>query len=29
MSAKGTQSTDIFSLKGFGQALDRTGQDCK
>ena len=29
MSAKGTRSTDIFSLKGFGQALDRTGQDCK
>jgi len=29
MSAKGTRSSDIFSLKGFGQALDRTGQDCK
>ncbi len=29
MSAKGTRTTDIFSLKGFAQALDRTGQDCK
>jgi hypothetical protein len=29
MSAKGTQSTDTFSLKGLSQALDRTGQDCK
>ncbi len=29
MSAKGTRSTDIFSLRGFSQALDRTGQDCK
>ena len=29
MSAKGTHSTDTFSLRGFGQALDRTGQDCK
>jgi Invasion associated locus B (IalB) protein len=29
MSAKGTQSTDTFSLKGLAQALDRTGQDCK
>ena len=29
MSAKGTQSTDTFSLKGLSQALDRTDQDCK
>ncbi len=29
MSAKGTRSTDTFSLKGLAQALDRTGQDCK
>jgi hypothetical protein len=29
VSAKGTRSTDIFSLKGLGPALDRSGQDCK
>jgi hypothetical protein len=29
VSAKGTQSTDTFSLKGFSQALDRTDQECK
>jgi hypothetical protein len=29
MSAKGTRSSDIFSLKGLAQALDRSGQDCK
>ena len=29
MSAKGTHSTDTFSLRGFGQALDRTDLDCK
>jgi hypothetical protein len=29
VSAKGTRSTDIFSLKGLAQALDRSGQDCK
>jgi hypothetical protein len=29
MSAKGTRSTDVFSLKGLAQALDRTDQDCK
>jgi invasion protein IalB len=29
VSAKGTQSTDTFSLKGLSQALERTGQDCK
>jgi invasion associated locus B (IalB) protein len=28
-SAKGTRSTDIFSLKGLTQALDRSDQDCK
>lgn len=29
VSAKGTQSTDTFALKGVSQALDRTGQECK
>jgi hypothetical protein len=29
VSAKGTRSTDIFSLKGLSQALDRSGQDCQ
>jgi hypothetical protein len=28
-SAKGTRTADSFSLKGFGQALDRADQDCK
>ncbi len=28
-SAKGTQSTDTFSLKGVSQALDRAAQECK
>jgi len=28
-SSRGTRSTDIFSLKGFAQALDRSNQDCK
>jgi Invasion associated locus B (IalB) protein len=28
-SAKGTQSTDTFSLKGISQALDRAAQECK
>jgi hypothetical protein len=28
-SAKGTETTDIFSLKGLSQALDRLAQDCK
>jgi hypothetical protein len=28
-SSHGTRSTDTFSLKGFGQALDRSDQDCK
>jgi hypothetical protein len=29
MSAKGTRTTDTFSLRGFAQALERTDQDCK
>ncbi len=29
VSAKGTETTDIFSLKGLAQALDRLAQDCK
>ena len=29
VSAKGTQSTDSFSLKGVSQALDRVAQECK
>ncbi|WP_291848125.1 invasion associated locus B family protein [Bradyrhizobium sp.] len=29
LSAKGTETTDIFSLKGLSQALDRLSQDCK
>lgn len=29
VSAKGTQSVDMFSLKGFSQALDRADQECK
>jgi len=29
MSAKGTETTDIFSLKGLSQALDRLAQDCR
>jgi invasion protein IalB len=28
-SARGTQTTDRYSLKGLGQALDRTTQECK
>jgi invasion protein IalB len=28
-STKGTQSVDHYSLKGLGQALDRTSQECK
>jgi invasion protein IalB len=28
-SARGTQTTDRYSLKGLGQALDRTAQECK
>jgi Invasion associated locus B (IalB) protein len=29
VSAKGTETTDSFSLKGLSQALDRLAQDCK
>jgi len=29
VSAKGTETTDTFSLKGLAQALDRLGQDCR
>jgi Invasion associated locus B (IalB) protein len=29
VSAKGTETTDTFSLKGLTQALDRLAQDCK
>ena len=29
LSAKGTETTDTFSLKGLSQALDRLAQDCK
>ena len=28
-SAKGTASTDVYSLKGLAQALDRVGQECR
>jgi hypothetical protein len=28
-SSKGTRTTDVFSLKGLAQALDRSDQDCK
>jgi hypothetical protein len=28
-SARGTQSSDTYSLKGLAQALDRVGQECK
>jgi hypothetical protein len=29
VSAKGTETTDTFSMKGLGQALDRIAQDCR
>ncbi len=29
VSAKGTETTDVFSLKGLAQALDRVLQDCR
>jgi hypothetical protein len=29
LSAKGTETTDVFSLKGLSQALDRVAQDCR
>ena len=28
-SAKGTKTTDVYSLKGLSQALDRVAQECK
>jgi len=28
-SAKGTATTDVYSLKGLPQALDRIGQECR
>jgi invasion protein IalB len=29
VSSRGTQSTDRYSLKGLGQALDKVSQECK
>jgi len=29
VSTKGTETTDVFSLKGLAQALDRLAQDCR
>ncbi|HVV41251.1 MAG TPA: invasion associated locus B family protein [Nitrobacter sp.] len=29
VSGRGTQSTDVFSLKGLSQALDKVAQDCR
>jgi len=29
VSAKGTETVDVFSLKGLSQALDRIGTDCR
>jgi hypothetical protein len=29
VSAKGTETTDTFSMKGLSQALDKIGQDCR
>ena len=29
VSAKGTETTDTFSMKGLSQALDRVAQDCQ
>ena len=29
VSAKGTETTDTFSLKGLSQALDKIAQDCR
>ena len=29
VSAKGTETVDVFSLKGLSQALDRVAQDCR
>ena len=29
VSSRGTESTDVYSLNGLSQALDRLAQDCK
>jgi hypothetical protein len=29
VSTRGTETTDVFSLKGLTQALDRVAQDCR
>ena len=29
VSARGTATTDVFSLKGLAQALDKVGQECQ
>jgi hypothetical protein len=29
LSSRGTETTDVYSLKGLAQALDRLAQDCK
>jgi hypothetical protein len=29
VSGRGTQTTDVFSLKGLSQALDRIAQECR
>ena len=29
VSARGTETIDVFSLKGLSQALDRVAQDCR
>ena len=29
MSARGTGTTDVFSLKGLAQALDKVGEECR
>ena len=29
MSAHGTKTTDTYSLKGLGQALDKVAEECK
>jgi hypothetical protein len=28
-SARGTATTDVFSLKGLAQALDKVGEECQ
>ena len=29
VSARGTNSSDVYSLKGLAQALDRVAQECR